>query len=66
MKVMQNMIKGIEEMAEYLAKNSVRTSVPVFSYKVKPPDGIEEHIQLLKARRNIECIRNMSDKITRY
>ena len=53
-------------MAEYLAKNSVRTSVPVFSYKVKPPDGIEEHIQLLKARHNIECIRNMSDKITRY
>lgn len=50
MKVKQSVIKGIERMAKYLAKNSVRTSMPIFSYKVKKPEGIEEHIQRLETK----------------
>ena len=45
--------KKIEEMAVYLAKNSSSRSVPYFVYKVKEPEGIEEHIQRLREGKNI-------------
>ena len=51
MKVKQSVMKGIEGMAEYLAKNSAKTSMPIFSHKVKKPEGIEEHIQRLDEKR---------------
>jgi hypothetical protein len=38
-------IKRVEEIAKYLAKNSSKTSIPVFSYKVKKPDGLEDYVQ---------------------
>ena len=54
MKVKQSVIKGIEGMAEYLAKNSAKTSMPIFSHKVEKPEGINAHIQRLEEGKSIE------------
>ena len=54
MKVKQNVMKGIEGLAEYLAKNSVKTSMPIFSHKVVKTEGIEEHIQRLGEGKSME------------
>lgn len=50
MKVKQSVMKGIEGMAEYLAKNSDKTSMPIFSHKIKKPEGIGEHIRRLETK----------------
>ena len=39
MKVKQNVMKGIEGLAEYLAKNSVKTSMPIFSHNIIKKQG---------------------------
>ncbi len=46
--------KKIEEMAVYLVKNSSSRSVPYFVYKVKEPEGIEEHIQRLEQEKSMK------------
>lgn len=53
MKVKQSVMKGIERLAECLAKNSVKTSMPIFSHKVEKPEGIEEHIRRLREGKNM-------------
>lgn len=58
--------KKIEEMAVYLAKNSSSRSVPYFVYKVKEPEGIEEHIQRLEQEKSMKWFISRLDIVIKY
>lgn len=50
----ERIVKKIEEIAIYLAKNSTSRSIPYFVYKVREPEGITDHIQRLEKEKSIE------------
>ena len=50
----ETVIKQVEKMAVFLAENSEKASIPIFSYEVKKPDKLDECLCTLKNESKIE------------